>query len=52
MLIAEYNIASLGALKKATGSDMATFLFTKLRELYTKMINYNVGIYFGRMVCR
>ena len=42
MLIAEYNIASLGALKKATGSDMATFLFTKLRELYTKMINYRL----------
>ena len=42
MLIAEYNIASLGALKKATGSDMATFLFTKLRELYTKMINYKL----------
>jgi hypothetical protein len=32
----------LGALKKATGSDMATFLFTKLRELYTKMINYKL----------
>ena len=42
MLVAEYNIASLGALKKATGSDMATFLFTKLRELYTKMINYRL----------
>lgn len=42
MLVAEYNIASLGALKKATGSDMATFLFTKLRELYTKMINYKL----------
>lgn len=41
-LFAEYNIASLGALKKATGSDMATFLFTKLRELYTKMINYKL----------
>jgi hypothetical protein len=26
-------------MKKATGADMATFLFTKLRELYTKMIN-------------
>lgn len=39
MLIAEYNIASLGALKKSTSSDMATFLFTKLRELYTKCIN-------------
>lgn len=39
MLVAEYNIAALGAMKKATGSDMATFLFTKLRELYTKMIN-------------
>ncbi len=42
MLVAEYNIASLGAMKKATGSDMATFLFTKLREMYTKMINYNL----------
>ena len=42
MLVAEYNIASLGALKKATGSDMATFLFTKLRELYTKTINYKL----------
>lgn len=39
MLVAEYNIAALGAMKKATGSDMATFLFTKLRELYTKTIN-------------
>lgn len=42
MLVAEYNIASLGAMKKATGSDMATFLFTKLRELYTKTINYKL----------
>ena len=42
MLVAEYNIASLGALKKATGSDMATFLFTKLRELYTKIINFRL----------
>ena len=42
MLVAEYNIASLGALKKATGSDMASFLFTKLRELYTKTINYKL----------
>ena len=42
MLVAEYNIAALGALKKATGSDMATFLFTKLRELYTKTINYKL----------
>lgn len=42
MLVAEYNIAALGAMKKATGSDMATFLFTKLRELYTKMINYRL----------
>ena len=41
-LIAEYNLASLGALKKATQADMATFLFTKLRELYTKMINYKL----------
>lgn len=39
MLTAEYNIAALGAMKKATGSDMATFLFNKLRELYTKIIN-------------
>lgn len=39
MLMAEYNIAALGAMKKATGSDMASFLFTKLRELYTKCIN-------------
>jgi hypothetical protein len=29
-------------MKKATGSDMATFLFTKLRELYTKVINYKL----------
>jgi len=42
MLVAEYNIAALGAMKKATGSDMASFLFTKLRELYTKMINYKL----------
>jgi hypothetical protein len=42
MLVAEYNIAALGALKKATGSDMATFLFTKLRELYTKTINFKL----------
>jgi hypothetical protein len=42
MLVAEYNIASLGAMKKATGADMATFLFTKLRELYTKLINYKL----------
>ena len=42
LLVAEYNIAALGAMKKATGSDMATFLFTKLRELYTKMINYKL----------
>ena len=42
MLVAEYNIAALGAMKKATGSDMATFLFTKLRELYTKTINYRL----------
>jgi hypothetical protein len=42
MLMAEYNIAALGAMKKATGSDMATFLFTKLRELYTKSINYKL----------
>ena len=39
MLVAEYNIASLGAMKKAVGTDMATFLFNKLRELYTKTIN-------------
>lgn len=42
MLVAEYNIAALGAMKKATGADMATFLFTKLRELYTKVINYKL----------
>ena len=42
MLVAEYDIASLGAMKKATGSDMATFLFTKLRETYTKVINRNL----------
>lgn len=42
MLVAEYNIAALGAMKKATGSDMATFLFTKLRELYTKTINFRL----------
>ena len=42
MLVAEYNIAALGAMKKATGSDMATFLFGKLREIYTKTINYKL----------
>lgn len=42
MLVAEYNIAALGAMKKATGSDMASFLFAKLRELYTKTINYKL----------
>lgn len=42
MLVAEYNIAALGALKKATQTDMATFLFTKLREMYTKCINYKL----------
>ena len=42
MLVAEYNIAALGAMKKATGADMATFLFTKLRELYTKVINFKL----------
>lgn len=42
MLVAEYNIAALGAMKKATGADMATYLFTKLRELYTKIINYKL----------
>lgn len=42
MLVAEYNIAALGAMKKATGADMATFLFNKLRELYTKLINYKL----------
>lgn len=42
MLVAEYNIAALGAMKKATGADMATFLFTKLREIYTKMINFKL----------
>lgn len=42
MLVAEYNIAALGAMKKATGTDMATYLFTKLRELYTKCINYKL----------
>ena len=41
-LVAEYNIASMAAIKKANGSDLATFLFTKLRELYTKMINYRL----------
>lgn len=39
MLSAEYNITSLAAMKKAIGTDMATFLFTKLREMYTKLIN-------------
>jgi len=42
MLMAEYDIAALAAMKKDTGSDMATFLFTKLRELYTKCINGNL----------
>ena len=42
MLVAEYNIAALGAMKKATGSDMASFLFGKLREIYTKTINYKL----------
>lgn len=39
MLSAEYNITSLAAMKKAIGTDMATFLFTKLREMYIKLIN-------------
>ena len=42
MLVAEYSIPAIGALQKATGSDMATFLFTKLREFYTKAINYKL----------
>lgn len=42
MLVAEYNIAALGAMKKATGSDMASFLFGKLREIYTKTINFKL----------
>ena len=42
MLVAEYNIAALGAMKKATGSDMASYLFGKLREIYTKTINYKL----------
>jgi len=33
MLVAEYNIAALGAMKKATGSDMAKFFVTKHPEL-------------------
>lgn len=39
MLSAEYNISSLAAMKKAIHTDVATFLFTKLREMYTKLIN-------------
>lgn len=39
MLSAEFNLASIAAMKKAIGTDMATFLFTKLREIYTKVIN-------------
>lgn len=39
MLSAEFNVASIAAMKKAIGTDMATFLFTKLREIYTKIIN-------------
>lgn len=39
MLSAEFNIASIAAMKKALGTDMSTFLFTKLREIYTKVIN-------------
>jgi len=42
MLVAEYDIPSVAAVQKSTGSDMASFLFTKLRELYTKIINYNL----------
>lgn len=42
MLVAEYSIPAIGALQKATGSDMASFLFTKLREFYTKAINYKL----------
>ncbi len=42
MLVAEYSIPAIGALQKATGSDMASFLFTKLREFYTKAINYKM----------
>lgn len=39
MLSAEYNISALAAMKKAIGTDIATFLFNKLREMYTKIIN-------------
>ena len=39
MLSTEYNISSLAAMKKATNTDMASFMFTKLREMYTKLIN-------------
>lgn len=39
MLSAEFNIASVAAMKKAIGTDVATFLFTKLREIFVKVIN-------------
>lgn len=39
MLSAEFNIASIAAMKKSIGTDVATFLFTKLREIFTKVIN-------------
>lgn len=38
-LMAETNIASIAASKKDLNVDIATFMFTKLRELYTKLIN-------------
>lgn len=39
MLSAEFNISSVAAMKKALGTDVATFLFTKLREIFVKVIN-------------
>ena len=42
MLVAEYDIPSLAAVRKSIGGDMAAFLFGKLRELYTKIINYRL----------
>lgn len=42
MLTAEYNISALAAMKKATNTDIASFMFSKLRDLYSKLINYRL----------
>ena len=42
MLTAEYNISALAAMKKATNTDIASFMFSKLRDLYSKLINFRL----------